>query len=224
LRPVHLEALLRYRDGDGRLLPPMAFLPAAERLGLTVAIDRWVVTEALRNPPLAWLNGHDSSFLAINLSAASIVDTGFCDVVLRQLRTGTVPGHRLCFEISDTAAVSNLHALIDFIFRLRLEGCRFCLDNFGSGLSSLAYLKSLPVDFLKIDGVLVKNIARNPVELATVEAIRHIAVAMGIKTIAKGVEEAAVLEKLVLAGIDYVQGFAIHMPQPDLDADVTGAA
>ncbi|MBI1891514.1 MAG: EAL domain-containing protein [Burkholderiales bacterium] len=211
--PEHVEILLRYPDDKGRLLLPMAFIPAAERYSMVPAIDRWVIAQCLHNPPAVLLDADPGAFMAINLSGASINEAGFQDFVVRELKASGLDGRRLCFEITETAAVTNLHRLIEFIYTMKLLGCHFSLDDFGSGMSSFGYLKSLPVDFLKIDGGLVKGIAKNPVDHAMVTAIHHIATTMGIKTIAKFVENEEVLQQLVLIGVNFVQGYGIHRPE-----------
>lgn len=209
--PQHYEILLRYKDEQGRLLLPMAFIPSAERYGLLPAIDRWVVGKLLRNMPA--LPFTEGAFIAINLSSASIADPGFQEFVLQTLRSGSIPPDRICFEINETAAISNLHRTVNFMQALKASGCRFALDDFGSGLGSFSYLKSLPVDYLKIDGGIIKGIGKNAVDCAIVESIHRIAQVMGVKTIGKFIEHQDILPQLERIGIDYGQGFEIHMPE-----------
>lgn len=214
---INYEILLRYREDGGRLLLPFAFIPAAERYGLLPAIDRWVISTALRHPPAAFLQQDASSngnaFIAINLSSATINDPGFQEFVVRELETSRISARQICFEIMETAAITNLHRVIEFIFNMKSRGCLFSLDDFGSGLSSFGYLKSLPVDYLKIDSAFVKDIAKDKVDYAMVESMQRISKVMGVKTIAKGVETAEVLQQLQAIGVNMAQGFELHMPE-----------
>jgi diguanylate cyclase (GGDEF)-like protein/PAS domain S-box-containing protein len=207
------EILLRYRDEAGRLLLPMAFIPAAERHGLLPAIDRWVITQLLNTPPAALMALDARTFVTVNISSASIADPQFTAFVLQALQDGVLPADRLCFEISEAAAITHLHNTMQFVEALRALGARISLDDFGGGLSSFSYLKSLPVDFLKIDGAIVKGVARDPVDAALVESICRIARVLGIASIAKCVESDAILERLAAIGLDYGQGFALHTPE-----------
>lgn len=207
----HGEILLRMVDDQGLLVPPGNFLPAAERYNLMPRIDRWVIEQALH-----WLVDHPEEAIcgAINLSGQSLSDDRFLDYVLEQLaHTGIAPG-RVCFEITETAAISNLTKAIRFIGALRAQGCRFSLDDFGSGLSSFGYLKNLPVDFLKIDGGFIRNMARNPIDLAMVTAINNIGHVMGLATIAEFVESEEVRQLLAAQGVDFGQGFGLARPMP----------
>ncbi|MGE0355460.1 MAG: EAL domain-containing protein [Burkholderiales bacterium] len=216
----YLELLLRMRDEQGRTVPPTAFIPAAERYHLMGRIDRWVVERALR-----CLARHRASpqradrvpRFGINLSGMSLGDTAFAEFVQQQFEASGVPPEALCFEITETAAISDLGNAARFIRRFRDLGCRFALDDFGSGLSSFAYLKALPVDYLKIDGSFVRGSATDPVNQAVVDAIRQLARAVGAKTIAESVESAWTLERLRALGIDFGQGYAIHAPEPYAD-------
>ncbi len=209
----HHEILLRYQDEHGRILLPMAFIPAAERYGLLASVDRWVIKTLLRHPPQALLAAYPDSFIAVNLSGAAITDPDFQEFLVRELQASAIPAARLCFEIAETAAISNLHRTTHFIQTMKALGCRFALDDFGSGLSSFAYLKSLPVDYLKIDGSIVKGIAKDVIDCAMVESIARIAKVLGIETIAKFVESEEVLRQLQKIGIDYGQGFGLHTPE-----------
>ena len=206
------EVLVRLRDADGGLIPPGAFLPAAERYGLMPAIDRWVVQATLR-----WLADHRrhpglASCYNINLSGQSLTDAEFLDWVLSEIRSSEVPPERVCFEITETAAVATLDAAMRVIGALRDHGCRFLLDDFGSGWSSFAYLRNLPVDFLKIDGSFVRDMVDDPVDEAMVRSIHHIGHVMGVQTIAEFAETAEVLQRLREVGVDYAQGFAVATP------------
>ncbi|MGZ5818604.1 MAG: PAS domain S-box protein, partial [Burkholderiaceae bacterium] len=149
MAPINYEILLRYKDENGRLLLPLAFIPAAERYGLLPAIDRWVISTLLRQPPAALLEelsgASGKAFIAINLSSATINEPGFQEFVVRELEASSISASQICFEIMETAAITNLHRVIEFIFTMKTRGCLFSLDDFGSGLSSFGYLKSLPV-------------------------------------------------------------------------------
>ena len=212
----YLELLLRMRDEDGRVVAPNAFIPAAERYHLMGTIDRWVVARAL-----GCLGGlrqgapaEDLPRFGINLSGMSLGDPAFADFVAQQLEHNRVPPGVVCFEITETAAISSLSVAARFIRALRDRGCRFALDDFGSGLSSFAYLKSLPVDYLKIDGEVVRGSATDQVDGAVVDAIQRLALAIGAKTIAESVESPAAFERVRALGIDFAQGFGIHAPEP----------
>jgi EAL domain-containing protein (putative c-di-GMP-specific phosphodiesterase class I) len=176
-------------------------------------IDRWVVRQAF-----GYVSRADASCIdcacTINLSGQSLGDESFLGFVLDELdRSGAAPGY-ICFEVTETAAVANLGRAVEFISALRARGCRFALDDFGSGLSSFAYLKNLKVDFLKMDGSFVRDMLNDPVDRAMVEAVNHIGHTMGIRTIAEFVEDQAILDALSKLGVDYAQGFHIAHPQP----------
>jgi diguanylate cyclase (GGDEF)-like protein len=211
----YLELLLRMRDDQGRVVPPMAFIPAAERYHLMGMIDRWVVGKALAC--LARIAASRAPRLprfGINLSGASLGDPAFADYVLERFdATGTPPG-AVCFEITETAAISNLGRAARFINRFRSLGCRFALDDFGSGLSSFEYLKSLPVDYLKIEGSFVRGLISDRIDGAVVDAIQRLARAAGARTIAESVENPAIAERARALGIDFGQGHIIHSPEP----------
>jgi diguanylate cyclase (GGDEF)-like protein/PAS domain S-box-containing protein len=210
------ELLLRLQEEDGGIVPPAAFLPAAERFNLMPAIDRWVIRQAFEE--LARVRrrhpGRPRSVCSINLSGASLNDEKFLDFVNEQfLRSGMEPPG-VCFEITETAAIANLDQAIAFMEALKRKGCCFALDDFGSGMSSFVYLKHLPVSYLKISGAFILNIVANPVDRAIVDAICRIGQVMDIKTIAEFVENDAILEKLRELCVDYAQGYAISHPQP----------
>jgi diguanylate cyclase (GGDEF)-like protein/PAS domain S-box-containing protein len=210
--PSHVELLLRVTNESGEALPPGAFISAAERYHQMRAVDRWVVTQTFdtlrRTSPTA------GAHCAINLSGQSLGDEEFLRFVVAELDASGVEPSRLCFEITETAAIANLGAAVRFITTLRDRGCLFALDDFGSGLSSFAYLKALPVDYLKIDGRFVRDMVDEPVDAAMVEAIHRVARLMGIKTVAESVESVAVMDKLRAIGVDYAQGFGVAMPAP----------
>ena len=204
------EILLRMLDEQGELIPPGAFIPAAERYGLMPQVDRWVVERALTT-----LEGRlGARMCAINISGASLGDRDFLGFVREQLRRHAIPPGAICFEITETAAVVNLQEAANFIETLRAEGCCFALDDFGSGLSSFTYLKNLPVDFLKIDGTFVRDLVDDPLDHAMVRAINEIGHLMGVRTVAEFVEDETVLARLREMGVDYAQGFGIARPHP----------
>lgn len=208
----HYEVLLRLRDEQGNLVPPMAFIPAAERYNLMHLIDRWVVRTLFEN--WSTVIDDDQSIYAINLSGSSINDDQFIDFLHEQFALHPISPQRICFEITETVAIANLTKASQFIQELQQLGCRFALDDFGAGMSSFAYLKSLPVDYLKIDGSFIRNIVENSVDNAIVSAITHIGNVMGIRTIAEFVENDAILERIRALRIDYAQGYGIARPQP----------
>jgi diguanylate cyclase (GGDEF)-like protein/PAS domain S-box-containing protein len=210
------EILVRMLDERGQPVLPMAFIPAAERYNLMPAVDRWVVATTL-----AWLradapaNGRQAPLACtINLSGRSLGDERFLEFVLAEIAAAGVDPARVTFEITETAAVANFADAQKLIAALKRLGCRFALDDFGSGLSSFAYLKHLPVDYLKIDGNFVRDMAHDPIDRAMVEAINHLGHVMGLRTVAECVESAAVLERLRDLGVDYAQGHAVSPPAP----------
>jgi EAL domain-containing protein (putative c-di-GMP-specific phosphodiesterase class I) len=212
----HYEILLCMEDDDGLLIPPGIFLPAAERYDLMPAIDRWVVRSALsqlaqmcRRQPECHLDTY-----AINLSGASLNDADTLAFLRQEIQARHVLPQMVCFDITESAALANLPEVIVFMEELKALGCRFALDDFGSGLSSFAYLRSLPVDFLKIDGSLVKDIIHDAVDRALVASINDIGHVMGMKTVAELVEDGAIRAALVDMGVDYAQGYGIARPAP----------
>lgn len=214
---MHFEILVRLEE-DGRLISPGSFLPAAERYGLMPRIDQWIV-----NNTLAWLGdrfrttGEIEGVYCINLSGASLSDERFRQTLRTMLEQLHLPAGAICFEITETAAVANLSKVVHFIREVKQLGCSFALDDFGSGLSSFAYLKNLPVDFLKIDGSFIKDVDRDPIDLAMVQAINAIGHVMGLKTIAEFVETEAILQRMIDIGLDYAQGYHLGEPRPLAD-------
>ncbi|MEJ2591147.1 MAG: EAL domain-containing protein [Candidatus Thiodiazotropha sp.] len=206
----HIEVLVRMQAEDGDLILPGAFIPAAERYGLMIDLDRMVIEKTL-----TWLQESQyTGLVSINLSTQSMTDPHFLDEVFSMLcNTLTHPG-QLLFEVTETAAITHLQKAQSFIERIRQLGCRFALDDFGSGMSSLGYLKHLPVDHLKIDGSFIRDIVDDPVNYAMVKAIQEVATTMQIKTVAEYVENDEILEQLRLIGIDYGQGHGIERPKP----------
>lgn len=212
----HYEILLRMIGEDKQLIPPGAFLPAAERFNLVSSLDKWVVENLISTLMLRAKEGIKLNNLgfSINLSGASMSDDGFLSDILVQLDKLPIPAQNLCFEITETAAISNLGNTIKFLAVLREKGCKVALDDFGSGLSSFVYLKSLPIDYLKIDGQFVKDIVINPVNKAVVDTINNLGHVMGLETIAEFVENASTIELLLQIGVNYAQGYGVHKPCP----------
>ena len=214
-QPHMLEVLLRLREAGGRVVPPDMFIPAAERAQLMASIDRWVIRHTLQALTInGFASSADRRLYTINLSGQSLSDPSFMDSVERELQGTGLPAHRICFEITETAAISDLSSARSFMNRLREIGCQFILDDFGRGLSSFTYLRTLPVQYLKIDGELVRDIARDPVRREMVLAIHRIGQAMTLTTIGEAVEDSATLELLREMGIQYAQGYHTGRPAP----------
>ena len=210
---THYELLLRMQDDEGNLISPGSFIPAAERYKLMYAIDCWVIREALSQHARHQAQIGEAMF-AINLSGFSLNQDGLLDFIRTQFElSGATPQH-FCFEVTETAAISNLSRAHDLILELKSMGCAFALDDFGSGLSSFTYLKNLPVDFLKIDGSFVKDILDDPIDDSMVSAINKIGHDMGLKTIAEFAENEAIVARLKELGVDYAQGFAVAKAVP----------
>ena len=208
------EVLLRMVDDQGELVPPMTFIPTAERYDLMKLIDRWVinaVTEQWRNQPTLFASIEKCN---INLSGQSLAQEGFLDFVLDCFDQTGCPFELICFEITETAVVANMENAKRLIAELSARGCRFALDDFGSGLSSFGYLKHLRVDYLKIDGSFVRDMLEEPMDAAMVRAIADIGRTLGLETIAEYVENDAIICELRGAGVDYAQGFGVQRPFP----------
>ena len=216
----HYEILLRLIGRSGKVITPGMFLPTAERYDLMPTIDRWVITTFLSSYEAFCQSKQKqklplpNSLYTINLSGASINERGFATFLQKQFARYAIPLETICFEITETVAISNLDNAVTLIEQLKKLGCSIALDDFGSGMSSLSYLKNLPIDYLKIDGSFVKNIASDRVDYATVECFNHISRIMNIKTIAEFVEDDSILQSLKQIGIDYGQGYGIERPQP----------
>lgn len=211
----HGEILMRIVDKDGKVIAPMQFIPAAERYNLMPIIDRWVVRTTLGKMREAQGPAESPPFhCSINLSGQSLNDEHFMEFVITNIHESDVAGEHICFEITETAAITNLGRARQFIKTLKQMGCYFSLDDFGSGLSSFAYLKGLDVDYLKIDGAFVKDIATDVVDRAMVASICEIGHVMGLKTIAEFVENDAIIAVLKELGVDYAQGYGVARPQP----------
>ncbi len=216
----HYEILLRMIDENGKVVSPMAFIPTAERYKLMPAIDRWVISTLF-----TMLEAHfqknsinvldlqsNLSHYAVNLSGASINETGFIEFLREQFAIHRIPPQIICFEITETVAISNLNTARQLMQEFKGMGCQFALDDFGSGMSSFTYLKTLPVDYLKIDGSFVKDVVTDSVAEAIVGSINSIAQEMGLQTIAEFVASEAILAKISALGINYAQGYSIDKP------------
>ena len=209
----HYEILLRFIDEEDNIVPPGAFLPAAERYNLISKIDRWVVNRVFDYYMEAEDKHADIETICINISGQSIAETEFQDFVYDTLvKSSTLP-KKICFEITETAAITNFSVVSVFIKRMKVLGCQFALDDFGSGLSSFGYLKNLDVDYLKIDGIFVKDVVDDKIDLAMVKSINEIGHVMSIKTIAEFVESDEIIEKLQELGVDYLQGYGVGRPK-----------
>ncbi|HEY5602822.1 MAG TPA: EAL domain-containing protein [Gammaproteobacteria bacterium] len=222
------EFLLRLLDRDGELHAPNDFIPAAERYNLMPKIDRWVIENVF-----SYLAGTGKKYNGdkkngpkyfINISGMSLSESTFYKFVKEMLAKYKVPPYIICFEVTETAAIEHLSNAMEFISRIRSDGCCFALDDFGSGVSSFAYLRTIPVDYIKIDGAFVTHMREQPMDRAIVEAINHIGHIAGKQTIAEFVENIETLNQLRDIGVDFVQGFGLDTPQPlqfDLDEVVT---
>ncbi len=211
---MHYELLVRMLDAQDEIIPPGAFLPAAERYNLIERIDTWVVEHAISMMSSQSVFVEQVNFISINLSGQSLANAQFMPVVIDLIVESNIDANKICFEVTETAAISNLLAASTFIVALKDLGCRFALDDFGSGLSSFGYLKNLPVDYLKIDGMFVKDMVDDPIDKAMVKSINDIGHVMDMKTIAEFVENDAIMEQLKELGVDYAQGYGIGKPKP----------
>ena len=211
---LHFEVLLRMKDEHGNLIPPGAFLPAAEHYDIIKILDHWVVRAVF-----AWLNENPDvteqvKLCSINLSGNSIGDEHFMHHLTEHFRKCQFSADKICFEVTETAAISNLSVASIFIDTIKELGCSFSLDDFGSGMSSFGYLKQLNIDYLKIDGLFVKDIVIDPVDAAMVKSINEVGQMMGLKTIAEYVENDDVMDVIRDIGVDFAQGYGISRPQP----------
>lgn len=210
----HYEVLIRLQD-ESRVVSPGAFIPAAERYGLMPQIDDWVFSNTI-----SWLGDllrrqkPPDGVFCINVSGASLSDPRFREKIYERLSRAQLPAGTICMEVTESSAVANLSTVAEFIQRVKALGCAFALDDFGSGLSSFAYLKALPVDYLKIDGGFVKEIEQDEIDLAMVQAINTIGHTMGLKTIAEFVESEGVLNCVRELGVDFAQGYHLGEPRP----------
>jgi len=213
----HTEILLRLIDDEDNVVEPNKFIPAAERYHMMPSVDRWVVSKTLE-----MLSHFDESALscgtyAINLSGQSLGERGFLEFVHSEINKTGVPPACLCFEVTETAAVAKIESAVRFMDSVRSIGCSFSLDDFGSGTSSFGYLKRLPVDYLKIDGAIIRDMVTDETSAAMVLAINQVGHTMNLRTIAEYVESAAIMEHLREIGVDYAQGFEVGVPVPFAD-------
>lgn len=210
---THFEVLVRYQDAEGKIVPPGVFLPPAERYNLIGMLDRWVVRTTLQ-----WISANTNNEIidicSINLSGASMCDRHMPDYIKNLFTETGVDPSCICFEITETVAITNITNASDFIRELKAIGCKFALDDFGVGMSSFAYLKHLDVDYVKIDGSFVKNMASDPIDKEMVRSINDIGHILGKKTVAEFCEDQACFDTLKRLGVDYVQGYYIGKPQP----------
>ena len=197
-------------DDEGELILPDTFIPSAERYGLMTQIDRWVVTRFLDY--LAQQPAYNSGYM-LNLSGACFTDDKFLSFLKKYLSENPNITQKICFEITETAAISNLSKAVEFINEIKQLGCKFALDDFGSGMSSFGYLKVLPIDYIKIDGGFITDVMSDSTTKLIVEAINDIGHSMGLLTIAESVEDEATKDYLQEIGVDYLQGFVIARPQ-----------
>ncbi len=210
----HSELLLRMLDEDGNIIPPDSFIPAAERFNLMPEIDRWVIRHACEQVSLmrSQKNADELGLLFINLSATSLSDNSLTDYIQKQLLEFDLPAEQFGFEITETAAITDFDCALNLIKTLRKLGCKVALDDFGTGMSSFSYLKSLKVDFIKIDGSFVRSMLDDKMDQAIVEAVNKISHIVGIKSIAEFVETDAIQHQLIKLGVDFAQGYAIERP------------
>ncbi|MCU7932570.1 MAG: EAL domain-containing protein [Candidatus Thiodiazotropha sp. (ex Codakia rugifera)] len=209
-----MEILIRMKQADGTILDPEYFLPVAERYRLSNQIDHWVI-----NRTIDWFNDHPhelnhTTSIFINLTAQSLADNELKMFIINKLKMSDFPADKIYFEIKEAAAISNIDDAKLFMQDLRLHGCKFALDDFGSGHSSYAYLKQLPTDIIKIDGVLVKEMTSNSVDYATVKSICEISKAVNQLTVAESVETDEIAASLKKLDVDFAQGFCLSMPEP----------
>jgi diguanylate cyclase (GGDEF)-like protein/PAS domain S-box-containing protein len=211
---TNYELLIRMQDKHEKIITPAVFLPAAERYNLMITIDKWVVSKAfilIESNPNFYKN---IGFCSINLSGQSLAEPEMQDFILNQLIQTTIPPGKICFEITESAVITDLSAASLFMTKMKVLGCRFALDDFGRGLSSFAYLKYLDVDYLKIDGMFIKNIIADTRDKAMVHAMHQVAEGLNIKTVAEFVTDKAIILELKKIGIHYIQGYALDKPQP----------
>ena len=210
--PKHCEILIRMRDEENAIVRPDAFIPAAERYNLMPTVDRWVIGQVFEYMGSTGCDGMNN-VIAINLSGTSLADEGLLKYILEMAEKHSTDLKRICFEVTETAAISNLAKASQFIKSLKSKGCRFSLDDFGSGLSSFSYLKNLPVDYIKIDGSFVVDMVTEPVDRAMVDAIVRVGHVMQVKVVAEWVENEETLDLLKEMGVDYVQGYHLGVPK-----------
>jgi EAL domain-containing protein (putative c-di-GMP-specific phosphodiesterase class I) len=223
---AHFEVLCRIVGEDGKLQSPVGIIKAAEDAGLMYAMDRFIVRHALRAvgslPQRAMRRLETCS---VNLSGISLTQEGLLDYIVDEMQRSSVPPSKICFEITETAALANLDEILWFMQELGGMGCRFSIDDFGSGHASYGYLERLPVDYVKIDGVFIRDLTDNALHRAIVESVHRIGCTLGIKTVAESVETQAIADLLTGMGVHYAQGWLYGKPRPigemfaDLDED-----
>ncbi|MGB5626052.1 MAG: EAL domain-containing protein, partial [Woeseiaceae bacterium] len=211
----HFEILIRLRDRNGEILSPIVFLPAAERYQLMPMVDRWVIHNSLKALGARWKSiAEDDPVFCINLSGQSFANPGFQAFIMDEIRDAGVPPKNICFEVTETVAISHIDDAVRFMTALRKFGCSFSLDDFGAGLSSFGYLKVLPVDYLKIDGSFVREVTSDEISRSMVDAICQIGKTMGLRIVAEFVEDEATQNILRTIGVDYAQGYGVGKPAP----------
>lgn len=212
----HVEVLIRMIGEDGSIILPGAFIPAAERFNVMATIDRWVISNVFQLIGECAANNSEAqmNMVALNLSGDSLSDDNLLEFIYSEQERNNVSLDRVCFEITETIAISNLTQAVSFIEELKQHGCKFALDDFGSGLSSFAYLKSLPVDYIKIDGSFVRDISKDEIDRAMVKSIQQVAEAMNLKTVAEWVEDEQTLVILKELGVDCAQGNYLMPAEP----------
>jgi EAL domain-containing protein (putative c-di-GMP-specific phosphodiesterase class I) len=208
------EVLISISGDEGEIVAPAELLHAAERYNRMHAVDRWVVSNVLR-----WMHANPTAVsqldhLSINLSGQSLNDATLLEFLFEMFQLYPVPRERICFEVTETAAIANLEDAADFIRELQMLGCRFSLDDFGSGLASYGHLKHLPVDYIKIDGSFIRGVADDVADLALVRSINEMGHLMGKQTIAEYVENDKIRALMAEIGVDYVQGYGVEKPKP----------
>lgn len=218
------ELLVRMCGDSGTLVAPSTFIPTAERYNLMPAVDRWVISKAFTELASRFRSGKSERVLvSINVSGTTLNSEGISEFVAEEFRESGVPPHCICFEITETAAITNLEEAQAFIMEMKKLGASIALDDFGSGMSSFSYLKALPVDFIKIDGIFIRDMLRDSMDMAIVDAVNRIGKVLGIATVAEYVETETILAKLRELNVDFAQGYAIHRPEPWISKD-SGAA
>jgi len=221
-RAPHFEILIRLRDHNGEILAPIVFLPAAERYQLMPMVDRWVIHKSLKALGARWKSiANDDPVFCINLSGQSFANPGFQAFIMDEIRDAGVPPKNICFEVTETVAISHIDDAVRFMTALRKYGCSFSLDDFGAGLSSFGYLKVLPVDYLKIDGSFVREVTNDEISRSMVDAISQIGKTMGLSIVAEFVQDEQTQDILRAIGVDYAQGYGVGKPVP-LDDIVRG--
>ena len=215
---VHFEVLVRRVDEQGRFQSPVSIIEAAEHSGMMDAIDRFVVRQALRmvgGLPQRAMRRLDTC--AINLSGVSLLREGLLDFIVKEMHKSNVPPSKICFEVTETAALANLGEVLWVMQELGAMGCRFAIDDFGSGHASYGYIETLPVDYVKIDGLFVRDLPDNALHRSIVESVHRIGITLNIRTVAEAVETQAIADLLKTIGVDYAQGWLYGKPGPLTD-------